>query len=64
MLIQQHDKIERFRTVLCFDDILLVPQLSETLSRKEISLESSLGDFRFDLPIISSPMDTVLFDST
>jgi len=59
MLIQQHDKIERFRTGLCFDDVLLVPQFSETLSRKEISLESSLGNFRFDLPIISSPMDTV-----
>ena len=45
MLIQQHDKIERFRTGLCFDDVLLVPQFSETLSRKEISLEASLGKF-------------------
>ena len=43
-----------------FDDVLLVPQYSEILSRKTIDLSSTMqkvGDFM--LPIISSPMDTV-----
>ena len=44
---------------LSFDDILLVPQMSDIKSRKEVDLTSPLGDKRFHLPIISSPMDTV-----
>jgi IMP dehydrogenase len=40
---------------LTFDDILLVPQSSSIPSRKEIGL-SMHG---YDLPIVSSPMDTV-----
>ena len=44
----------------CFDDVLLVPQRSDILSRKEIDLSSQLDSKNtFDLPIISSPMDTV-----
>jgi IMP dehydrogenase len=46
-------------TTLCFDDILLKPQLSDIKSRKEVDISSSLGYYRFRLPIISSPMDTV-----
>lgn len=43
-----------------FDDVLLVPQYSEILSRKTINLTSELDSKRkFELPIISSPMDTV-----
>jgi IMP dehydrogenase len=43
-----------------FDDLLLVPQYSEILSRKTIDLSSELDmNRRFDLPVISSPMDTV-----
>ena len=47
------------RDTVCFDDVLLVPQLSDIISREEISLETSLGDKTFRLPIVSSPMDTV-----
>lgn len=44
----------------CFDDVLLVPQFSDITSRKEIDLTSQLDRrYRFRLPIISSPMDTV-----
>ena len=50
---------EVFRETLSFDDVLLVPQKSEIKSRKEINIGSCLADARFDLPIISSPMDTV-----
>ena len=48
------------RTALSFDDVLLVPQYSEVDSRSEIKIKQNLkyvGDF--NLPIISSPMDTI-----
>lgn len=40
---------------LCFDDILLVPQQSDVVSRKEVNLKMN----GYELPIVSSPMDTV-----
>ena len=42
-----------------FDDVLLVPKYSDIRSRSEVSLNSDLGKFKFTLPVISSPMDTV-----
>ena len=48
-----------FKETVCFDDVLLQPQLSDIDSREEISLATSLGKHKFRLPIISSPMDTV-----
>ena len=48
-----------FKTALSFDDVLLVPKLSNISSRKDISLDSNLGQLSFSMPIISSPMDTV-----
>jgi len=48
------------RQCLSYDDVLLAPQHSEIRSRREICIRSSLDqDLSFDLPIISSPMDTV-----
>jgi len=48
------------KNCVSFDDVLLVPKYSTILSRKDISLKTSLGNnLRFDLPIISAPMDTV-----
>ena len=44
---------------LSFDDVLIVPRYSDILSRQEIDIGSNLGQHKFDLPIISSPMDTV-----
>ena len=45
---------------ICFDDVLLVPQYSDIMSRKDISLCSNLDDsLKLELPVISSPMDTV-----
>lgn len=47
----------------CFDDILLVPQASEVVSRKDVDLSMSIGhgNRKIDLylPIIAAPMDTV-----
>ena len=48
-----------FKETLCFDDVLLEPQRSDIKSRSEISLDCSIGDNKYQLPIISSPMDTV-----
>ncbi len=48
-----------FKDTICFDDVLLVPQVSTIASRDEIDLSTSFADHRFRLPIVSSPMDTV-----
>tara|TARA_Y100001937_G_scaffold9813_1_gene12065 strand:- start:770 stop:1987 length:1218 start_codon:yes stop_codon:yes gene_type:complete len=59
------------KTALSFDDVLLVPRISEIESRKDVDLSSVLKytdydesldlltGYEFSLPIISSPMDTV-----
>lgn len=48
------------RSALSFDDVLITPQYSDILSRKNIDLTMQFGDkFSLQLPIISSPMDTV-----
>ena len=45
---------------LSYDDVLLVPKYSDIKSRSEIMLTSNLGnDLQVELPIFSSPMDTV-----
>ena len=48
------------RTALSFDDVLLVPRYSAIESRwKDTDVTARLGDIQLDVPIISSPMDTV-----
>jgi len=48
------------KKTLSFDDVLLVPRYSDIKSRKEVDTSNSLDDKRsFNLPIISSPMDTI-----
>ena len=50
----------KIREALTYDDVLLVPQYSDIKSRKEVDIGNSLDDnIHLDLPIISSPMDTV-----
>jgi IMP dehydrogenase len=50
----------KMTTALSYDDVLLVPQYSDIVSRKEVSLASPLDNWReLELPIISSPMDTI-----
>ena len=48
------------RKTLTYGDVLLVPQYSEIMSRKEIDIGGLLDhDIYLSLPIVSSPMDTV-----
>ena len=48
------------QTALTFDDVLLVPQMSNVTSRSEVDLSSKLDkDITLCLPVISAPMDTV-----
>jgi IMP dehydrogenase len=45
---------------LTYDDVLLLPQYSDITSRTEIDVSVDLGNaLKLDLPIFSSPMDTV-----
>ena len=48
------------KKTITFDDVLLVPQYSEIVSRKSIDISSPLSEnIVLDLPIIAAPMDTV-----
>jgi IMP dehydrogenase/GMP reductase len=54
-----------FRETLTYDDVLMVPQYSDIQSRKEVNIGNWLDEERglwFNLPVISSPMDTVTED--
>jgi len=43
-----------------YDDVLLMPQYSDIVSRSEIDISVDLGkDVTLEVPIISSPMDTI-----
>jgi len=42
-----------------YDDVLLVPQYSDIRTRSEVDISGTLGGIPLDIPIISSPMDTV-----
>ena len=45
---------------LTYDDVLLVPQYSDIISRTEVDLTTDFGKgIELSLPIIASPMDTV-----
>ena len=45
---------------LSYDDVLLVPQYSDLNTRKAVDLTSDLDEvLKFELPVISSPMDTI-----
>jgi len=44
---------------LCFNDILLLPRYSELDSRTTPDVSTTIGNLDFDIPIISSPMDSV-----
>jgi IMP dehydrogenase len=48
------------RESVCFDDVLLVPQMSDIKSRTSVDLSVDLGsDTSLGIPFISAPMDTV-----
>ncbi len=45
---------------ICFDDILMVPQYSEVVSRTLVDFKMPIGGHTWlDFPVIASPMDTV-----
>jgi IMP dehydrogenase len=50
----------QLKEALSYDDILLIPQYSDIVSRSEVDIGTQLGEYnRFELPIVSSPMDTI-----
>lgn len=55
--------METINTSYSFDDILISPSFSVVKSRKDVSLKTKLSDkISLNIPIISSPMDTVTED--
>ena len=54
-----HDAGASFPLALTFDDVLLVPQLSRLVSRKDVSLRTRLSrNIWLNNPIVASNMDT------
>lgn len=51
------------KEMLAFDDILLMPQYADILSRRDIDLSTAIGSgtksIRLSVPVIAAPMDTV-----
>ena len=43
----------------CFDDVLLVPTYTSLKSRSDPITQTTVGKLKLDVPLISSPMDTV-----
>jgi len=57
---QGNSALDRIRTGLTFDDVLLVPRRSSIRSRQDVSLRTRLTrNIEIDLPIIAANMDTV-----
>ncbi len=50
------------QAALTFNDVLIVPQYSECLSRSDIDLSTKLGPFNLRTPIISSNMSSITED--
>ncbi len=44
---------------ITFDDVLLKPKYSDIETRKDIDISSNIRNLKVQLPIVSSPMDTV-----
>jgi IMP dehydrogenase len=44
---------------LSYDDVLLVPQYSDIVSRHDVNISSRLGEMTLSLPLIASPMDSI-----
>lgn len=52
-------KLEDAPTAYTFDDFVLVPQYSEVGSRTDPDITSDIDGFRYKIPIVASPMNTV-----
>jgi IMP dehydrogenase len=52
-------KLQEARPAYTFDDMVLVPVYSKVKSRKEPSISTDVPGFQYDLPVVSSPMNTV-----
>src|ERR1051326_2125199 len=48
-----------FNQGLTFDDVLLIPNYNGIRSRQDVTTEVIVGGQRFEIPVISSNMDTV-----
>jgi IMP dehydrogenase/GMP reductase len=51
--------VNKMTTALSYDDVMLVPTLSTIRSRKDPQTNTVIGNVELDIPIISSPMDTI-----
>ena len=51
--------LNKLTEALTFDDVSIIPLKSEIESRSHIDVSNQMGKFKLNIPLISSPMDTV-----
>jgi len=52
-------KLREASRAYTYDDFIIAPSRSEVRSRKLPSLSTEIGDFKYEVPIVSAPMNTV-----
>ncbi len=52
-------EINNMMNALSYDDVMLIPKYSSIRSRKDPKTHTLIGNVELDIPIISSPMDTI-----
>lgn len=52
-------KLQAAQPAYSFDDFVLVPLYSKVKSRKDPNISTNIPGFQYDLPVVSSPMNTV-----
>src|SRR3990167_9947828 len=52
-------KIYEAEEAYTFDDVVLVPRFSTIKSRKDPNTKTKIGNIELDIPIMSSPMNTI-----
>ena len=58
--ISNWPKITHFPpSALTYDDVLLIPQLSDLKSRSQVDISTKFGPYQLKIPLISAPMDTI-----
>jgi len=51
--------LDYFNPAVTFDDVLLAPRYNSIPSRKDVDVSTKMGRCTFDIPIMSSNMDTI-----
>ena len=52
--------LDKTQEHITFDDVLIAPRFSTINSRKDVSISSSIGNLRLEVPVMAANMDTIV----